>query len=184
MQNRSTHGLRLDQLAELFRAAVRGADPADRESPADQQAEPVRHHVLKSSALFGIVLLVLVAVSILAWMTHLVDVTFTRLAAGLLCLAIVAWRIVPLLVAEPTIALDYPSQANQASKPADYDPGHNAAPHYEGLFSQFIPLPEALKDKHRLWPTDLSPEEFKAWEEWAPVNNSALSTLAQTARCP
>ncbi len=42
MQNKSTHGLRLDQLAELFRAAATGVDPADMESLADQRAEPVQ----------------------------------------------------------------------------------------------------------------------------------------------
>ncbi len=41
MQNKSTHGLRLDQLAELFRAAATGADPANMESLADQRTEPV-----------------------------------------------------------------------------------------------------------------------------------------------
>jgi hypothetical protein len=102
----------------------------------------------------------------------------------LLVIALAAWQIVPLLVARPTITVDYLALANQASKPVEYDPNRNAARYYEMLFSQFTPLPEALKDKHKTWPTDLDPDEKKALEEWAPVNESALSALAQAVRCP
>ncbi len=39
MQGKSTHGLRLDQLAELLRVAVAGADRADTEIQEDKKAE-------------------------------------------------------------------------------------------------------------------------------------------------
>jgi hypothetical protein len=108
----------------------------------------------------------------------------TAAAGGvLLFTSIAAWRIVPLLVAQPTITVDYLAQANEVSKPADYDPNRNAALYYEKIFAQFVALPEPLKDKHRSWPTDLSPDELKALEEWAPVNDPAWPALAQAARC-
>lgn len=108
-------------------------------------------------------------------------------AAGiLLLLALAAWQVVPLLVAKPTITVDYLAQANQANKPSDYDPNVNAAPHYEKLFRQFTPLPQVLKDSDawKSWPGDLSDDQLKALEEWASVNESVLPTLAQAARCP
>lgn len=95
-----------------------------------------------------------------------------------------AWRIVPLLVAKPTIAVDYLTQANEANRPADYDPSRNAAPHYEKLFSQFVPPPQALLEARSLWPADLGPDDYKALEEWAPLNEPVLPALAQGAQCP
>jgi hypothetical protein len=107
-------------------------------------------------------------------------------AAGcvLLLLAVAAWRIVPLLLAKPTIAVDYLAQLDKAMRPADYDPNLDAAPHYDRLFSQFVPLPEELQDQYRLWPTDLSDEEREALEKWAPRNEPALMTLAQALERP
>ncbi len=101
-----------------------------------------------------------------------------------LLLAIGAWQIVPLLVAQPTITVDYLAQANQASKPPNYDPNQNAAPPAENLLSQFVPLPEAWKDKSQSWPTDSSLEQIKVLEEWAAVNEPSLSALARVARWP
>jgi hypothetical protein len=98
--------------------------------------------------------------------------------------ALAAWRIVPLLVAEPTITVDYLAQANQANKPANYDPNQNAAAHYEKLLSEFIPLPEALKEVWKSWPADLEPNEYKALEEWAPLNEPVVAVLTQAAQCP
>ena len=89
-----------------------------------------------------------------------------------------------LLVARPAITVDYLAQANEVNKPVNYDPNQDAAPHYEKLLSQFVALPETLKYRHRLWPTDLNPEEFKALEEWASTNESILPTLAEAASCP
>jgi hypothetical protein len=104
----------------------------------------------------------------------------------LLLLTLAAWRIVPLLVAQPTVTVDYLAQANQANKPADYDPNRNAAPYYEKLFSQFTPLPQSLKDSKawRSWPGDLSDDQLKTVEGWASANASTLPTLAEAARCP
>ena len=96
--------------------------------------------------------------------------------------ALAAWKIVPLLLARPTIAVDYLSQANEARKPPNYDPKLNAAPYYERLFSEFVPLPELLDSGS--WPGDLSPDEYKALEEWVPANQAVLSALADAARCP
>ncbi len=108
-------------------------------------------------------------------------------AVGMLLLLVLAtWQVLPLIVAKPTITVDYLTQANRANQPAEYDPSRNAAPHYEKLFSQFTPLPEVLKSESRWksWPTDLDPNEYKALQEWIPANKALLPTLAQAARCP
>jgi len=108
-------------------------------------------------------------------------------AAGTpLLLVLATWQVVPRLLAEPTITVDYLSQANRANQPADYDPNRNAAPHYERLFSQFTLLPEVLRSENRWksWPTDLDPNEYKALQDWVPTNEAVLPTLAQAAGCP
>jgi hypothetical protein len=106
------------------------------------------------------------------------------LGCVLLLGALAAWRIVPLLLAKPTIAVDYQPQIDKAMRPADYDPNLDAAPHYDRLFSQFVPLPEGLQDKRRLWPAELSAEDREALERWAPMNERTLATLAQALQCP
>ncbi len=108
-------------------------------------------------------------------------------AAGMpVLLALATWRVVPLIVAKPTITVDYLTQANQANQPTDYDPNRNAAPHYEKLFSQFTPLPEVLKTGNRWksWPTDLDPNEYKALQEWVPANEAVLPIFTQAVDCP
>ncbi len=110
-----------------------------------------------------------------------------HMAAGGACVlslaALGVWHLAPLLTAQPIITVDYEARANQAHKPAPYDPSRNAAPHYEKLLAQFTPLPETLKDKWKSWPADLNPDEYKALEEWAPRNESVLPSLSQAAQC-
>jgi hypothetical protein len=144
----------------------------------------MRGSVLTPSKLLGIVLLLLLTAGMWVGVALRLEMTIIQISAGLLGLAVGAWRIAPLLMAEPTMIVDYVTRASQASKPAYYDPNRNAAPYYDTLFGQFTPLPEVLKSKYRAWPADLSPEEFRALAEWAPVNESALPVLAQAAACP
>ncbi len=106
------------------------------------------------------------------------------LAVLLLVLAYSAWRVVPLLVAKPTITVDYLAEANRLSKPADYDPNLNAAPHYEKLFAGFVPLPQELEEQWKMWPGDLSAEHLDALAAWAPENEEILGSLAAAAGCP
>lgn len=109
---------------------------------------------------------------------------FGAIGCVLLLGALAAWRIVPLLVAKPTIGVDYLAQANQANRPSGYDPNQNAAPHYERLFSIFVPIPETLNGVWKSWPADLEPNEYRALEDWGPLNEPALPALARAARCP
>jgi hypothetical membrane protein len=106
------------------------------------------------------------------------------LAVLLLVLAYSAWRVVPLLVAKPTITVDYLAEANRISRPADYDPNLNAAPHYEKLFAEFVPLPQELEEQWKMWPGDLSAEHRHALAAWAPENEEILGSLAAAAGCP
>ena len=102
----------------------------------------------------------------------------------LVILAAVAWRILSLLRAEPTTKIDYLAEYNRVTKPADYDSNKNAAVHYEKLFSQFVPVPDILKNKDGVWPGELSPAEFEALKEWAGLNEPALEALHRAAQCP
>ncbi len=95
-----------------------------------------------------------------------------------------AWRIVPLLLAQPTITVDYLAEANRLNKPADYDPNLNAAPHYDKLFAGFTPLPDELEEQWKAWLADLTSDELVALEQWASSNDSSLRALASAARCP
>lgn len=102
----------------------------------------------------------------------------------LVVLAVTAWRVIPLLIAKPTIKVDYLAEYNRITKPSDYDPNKNASLHYERLFSQFTPLPGMLKDKFKAWPNELSPSELATLGKWAPVSKSALEDLGRAAQCP
>jgi hypothetical protein len=95
-----------------------------------------------------------------------------------------ASRFMPLLFGEPTIKIDYLAEYNRITKPADYDPNDNAAPHYEQFFSQFASVAETLKIKLDVWPTQLSPTEFETLKEWANRNEPALEALNRAAQCP
>ncbi|MDY0356863.1 MAG: hypothetical protein RBR19_13355 [Sedimentisphaerales bacterium] len=106
------------------------------------------------------------------------------LAVLLLALAYGAWRVVPLLMAKPTIIVDYLAEANRLSKPSNYDPNLNAAPHYEKLFAEFVPLPEGLDDQCKAWPGDLSAQQLEVLRVWAPGNEAALGLLRKAAECP
>ena len=102
----------------------------------------------------------------------------------LIVLVVVGWRVVSLLDAEPTIKIDYLAEYNRITRPAEYDPDKNAAPHYEKLFSEFTPLPMELNGKNNSWPAEQSPVELDALEEWAGVNKSAAEILHIAAQHP
>lgn len=101
--------------------------------------------------------------------------------AGILCLA---WHVVPLLRAKPTISVDYLARANELSLPANYEPDLNAAPHYEKLFADFVPLPRELEEHWKAWPGDLTPDQRGAMEQWASLAAPSRAALAAVARCP
>ncbi len=108
------------------------------------------------------------------------------LAAVVLALAYGAWRIVPLILTEPTITTDYVTEYDRVTKPADYDPNRNAAVHYELFFANLSELPETLATTGRWaqWPDDLTRLEYEALEEWAAGNEPTLHHLEQAVRCP
>lgn len=98
--------------------------------------------------------------------------------------AVMAWRLVSLVLAEPMIKVDYLAEYNRITKPDDYDFTRNAAPHYEKLFSEVTALPESLKTRHKAWPTELEDSEIDALQTWAAANHSALGSMGKAAQCP
>ena len=106
------------------------------------------------------------------------------LCVVLLGLAYGAWRIVPLAVGEPTVTVDYLAEANRLSRPADYDPNLDAAPHYDELFGEFVSLPDELGDSWSSWPADLPPVQFELLKVWASENEELLGSLRMAGRCP
>lgn len=102
----------------------------------------------------------------------------------LLISAVMAWRLISLVCAEPTIKIDYLAEYNRITKPADYDPARDAAPHYERLFSELTALAESLTTRHKAWPPELEPNEVDALQTWATANSSALEEMRKAAQCP
>jgi len=97
-----------------------------------------------------------------------------------------AWRIVPLLIAEPTVTVNYISEYNRLDRPAGYDPNLDATPHYERFFANLSELPDTLLDDQRwtTWPAELDASERQALEQWVLDNEAALQDLKQAAACP
>lgn len=102
----------------------------------------------------------------------------------LIVVAAFGWRVVPLMLAEPTITVDYVAEFNRITKPQDYDPELNAAPYYEKLFSELTSLPADLTDIFTIWPTNLSPDEIDTLKEWAAAHRPAFEAMSEGAKCP
>ncbi len=113
-------------------------------------------------------------------------IVIAALSVILLVLLYGAWRTVPLLLAKPTITVDYAAEYNRVTKPANYDPNRNAAPHYERFFASFSELPAVLLTLGRWsrWPGDLTALEYQALERWAAENEQALEDLKRAVACP
>jgi hypothetical protein len=117
---------------------------------------------------------------------HPTDPVYVLAVAGcVLVLAVLAgWHVTPLLVAKPSVPAGNLATANRIGKPTKYGPDRNAAPYYERLRAQFVPVPATLRERWQTWPADLSSGELRALEEWAPANMPLLSCLSQATQYP
>lgn len=102
----------------------------------------------------------------------------------LVVFAVIGWSVLPLILAEPTIKVDYVAEYNRIAKPRDFDPEQNAARHYDGLFSEFTPLPEVFHYKFQDWPATFNADELEALKKWGEDSKTALELLQRAATCP
>lgn len=94
-------------------------------------------------------------------------------------------KILPLLIAKPTIKVDYVAEYNKITKPQNYDPDNNAAPLYQKAFETLTEMPEEIKDKLKAWrPVDLNDTELKVVKNWVNENAITLGYLKQAADKP
>lgn len=102
----------------------------------------------------------------------------------LLLLLFLLLKILPLLIAKPTISVDHLAEYNKATKPADYDPNQNAAPYYDKAFEAFIELPDAIEELRQAWPGEMNESELNTLKTWLSSNTEVLAHLKQAAQQP
>jgi hypothetical protein len=92
--------------------------------------------------------------------------------------------VIPLLTAKPTITVDYVSEYNRITQPANYDPNENAAFDYEKAYEAFVEMPEVIKENKRLWPGDLKDNELDTLRNWIASNSETLCHLQEAIGKP
>ena len=88
-----------------------------------------------------------------------------RAAPAVFGLVHAAWRLVPLLVAEPTITVDYVSEYNRMGRLSRYDRDLDATPHYERFCVDLAELSEVLLVDKK-WPLGRlirTPQNARPW---------------------
>jgi membrane protease YdiL (CAAX protease family) len=80
--------------------------------------------------------------------------------------------------------IDYISQMNELSKPADYNAVDDAFYDYEKAFRLVVKMPEEIEKSRKRYPADWPQEVREAARKWVDANAQALEHLAQGARKP
>lgn len=93
-------------------------------------------------------------------------------------------KVLPLLIAEPSIKVNYVAEYNKITRPANYNPNENAAPYYEKAFEAFVEMPEAIKDNWKDWPADMDDAKLNVLKSWLASNSQAFSYLKQATQKP
>jgi tetratricopeptide (TPR) repeat protein len=75
------------------------------------------------------------------------------------------------------IKVDYVAKFNEISRPANYDPNNDAAPHYQKAFELCIEQPKPLSTGIKAWPKDLPDETQVLLQNWVSANSDALKEL-------
>lgn len=102
----------------------------------------------------------------------------------LLVLLALLIKVIPLLVAKPTIKVDYLSEYNKMTKPANYDPNENAAFDYEKAFEALVEMPQEFENNLRVWPGDLTDSDMEILRDWIGSNSETLGHLEQAVGKP
>ncbi|GAI42251.1 unnamed protein product, partial [marine sediment metagenome] len=112
----------------------------------------------------------------------------SRLKVVLIILALLfsllVLKVILLITAKPTISVDYLSEFNRISKPADYDPNQNAAPYYQKAFDVLNSMSPDRQDIWRVRPADMNDSQIEFLESWLESNSEALGYLKQAVQKP
>ncbi len=95
----------------------------------------------------------------------------------LLAVVLFVLKIVLICTAKPTISINYASDFNRISKPANYDPDQDAAFDYIKAMQALVEKPYALSSLRKQWPDELSDKEKTAFNKWITDNDEALAHL-------
>lgn len=93
-------------------------------------------------------------------------------------------KAIPLLTAKPTIKVDYVSEYNRMTKPANYDSNENAAFDYKKAYEALVEMPQAFENNWHAWPGDLIDSEMGILRDWIGSNSETLIHLEQAVAKP
>lgn len=109
----------------------------------------------------------------------------TIAAALLLFAAFLLAIITPLITAKPITSVDYLTQYNKLTKPANYDPNENAVPYYKKTFESLVEKP--LFSAEFRWTVlleDANQTELNIINDWHTANAQAFAHLKTAAQKP
>jgi len=101
-----------------------------------------------------------------------------------LLIALIILKFILIIIASPTISVDYLAKYSEITRPANYDPNENAAPYYERAFEVFWDLPYVAERYQIIWPNDMNDNEIQTVKKWLDLNTQALSYLEQATSKP
>jgi len=96
---------------------------------------------------------------------HTSKLKIALIIVGLL-FVILAAKVVLILTGKPTIKTNYVAELNRISKPANYDPNHNAVFDYKKAIAVVVEMPEELPSPSRAWLSDMNEIERGILKSW------------------
>lgn len=108
------------------------------------------------------------------------------LIVGVVIAVILTIKVIIFFTAEPKVTIDYVTEYNRITLPANYDPNDNAASYYQKAFDVFVEMPRELWDVPYImgWPTDLNSTKLAKLEEWLASNSQAFEYFKIAAEKP
>lgn len=94
-------------------------------------------------------------------------------------LVVLIVKAVLFFTAKPKVTVNYVAEYNRISRPADYDPNENAAPHYEKASIVYVETPKPVLQAYASWPGDMNELELGVLRNWLEENSPALEHLGR-----
>ena len=82
------------------------------------------------------------------------------------------------------IKIDYVAEYNKITKPPDYDPNQNAAPHYRRAFETLVDIADDIQAIRKIWPGDMNDTEINSLKNWLALNKEPIPSLKAAAQKP